>query len=77
MATHGSIPKFHAGKEDWSTWIPQLQYYFSANKITDVFKLIHNLLGDDLDMATFECIVKSREVSLPAKTFGNQTMIQV
>ena len=74
MATHGSIPKFHAGKEDWSTWIAQLQYYFSANKVTDddqkraillsnvapsVFKLIRNLLGDDLDMATFECIVKA------------------
>ena len=71
MATHGSIPKVHAGKEDWSTWIAQLQYYFSANKVTDddqkraillsnvapsVFNLI---LGDDLDTATFECIVKA------------------
>ena len=94
MATYArySIPKFHAGKEDWSTWIAQLQYYFSANKVTDddqkraillsnvapsVFKLIRNLLGDDLDTATFEGIVKSREVLLPAKTFGNRTTIQV
>ena len=74
LRTHGSIPKFHAGKEDWSTWIAQLQYYFSANKVTDddqkraillsniapsVFKLIRNLLGDDLDTATFEGIVKA------------------
>ena len=91
MATHGSIPKFHAGKEDWSTWIAQLQYYFSANKVTDddqkraillsnvapsVFKLIRNLLGDNLDMATLN-ISQSREVFLPAKTLGNHTTIQV
>ena len=58
----------------------QLQYYFAANKVTkddqkraillsnvapSVFKLIRNILGDELHTATHH---KSRGVSLPAKT---------
>ena len=76
MATHGSIPKFHPGKEDWSMWITQLQYYFMANKVTEddqkravllsnvapsVFKLICNILGDELPTATFERIKNAVE----------------
>lgn len=33
MATHGSVGKFEPGTVDWSTYIEQLQYYFSANGV--------------------------------------------
>ena len=32
---HGTISKFDPSKEDWSTWIEQLKFYFTANKVTD------------------------------------------
>jgi len=35
MATHGAISKFNPGRDDWSTWIEQLKFYFAANKVTD------------------------------------------
>jgi len=35
MATHGVISKLNLGRDDWSTWIEQLKFYFAANKVTD------------------------------------------
>ena len=59
MATHGSVGKFEPGTVDWSTYVEQLQYYFSANGVEAadkkssillancgpaIFKLIRSLL---------------------------------
>ena len=74
MTTHGRISQFHPGKEDWSTWVAQLKYYFTANKVTEddqkraillsnvppsVFKLVRNIFGDDIETTSFDRIAKS------------------
>ena len=35
MATHGSLSDFDSSKEDWSSYILRLKYYFEANEVTD------------------------------------------
>ena len=35
MATHGSLSAFDSSKEDWSSCILRLKYYFEANEVTD------------------------------------------
>ena len=35
MATHGSLSAFDSSKEDWSSYILRLKYYFEANEVTD------------------------------------------
>ena len=72
MATHGAISKFNPGRDDWSTWIEQLKFYFAANKVTDndtkrsillanvapaTFKLAKSLLGTDFANSNFKKIV--------------------
>ena len=72
MATHGAISKFNPGRDDWSTWIEQLKFYFAANKVTDndtkrsillanvapaTFKLAKSLLGTDFASSNFKKIV--------------------
>ena len=35
MATHGTVSKFQPKKEDWSTYVEQLTFYFAANGVTE------------------------------------------
>ena len=92
MTTHGRISQFHPGKEDWSTWVAQLKYYFTANKVTEddqkraillsnvppsVFKLVRNIFGDDIETTSFDQDCKVREGTLRAEAVGNCPKIQV
>ena len=73
MATYGAILKFDPSKDDWSIWIKQLKFYFTANKVTDndmkysvllanvdptTFKLAKSLLGTDFAGANIKKIVE-------------------
>jgi len=73
MATHGTVSKFQPGKEDWSTYVEQLNYYFAANGVTaeetkrsvllancgsSTFKLIRSLIeADKIDTTPYNDIV--------------------
>ncbi len=38
MATHGSVSAFDPSKEDWSSYVLRLKYYFDANGVTEASK---------------------------------------
>ena len=38
MATHGTLASFDPSKEDWSSYVLRLKYYFQANGVTDTEK---------------------------------------
>ena len=55
MATHGSVGTFEPGTVDWSTYVEQLQYYFSANGVESADKKRSILLAN-CGPATFKLI---------------------
>ena len=34
MATHGSVSAFEQSKEDWTSYVERLDFYFTANDVT-------------------------------------------
>ena len=72
MATHGTVHPFHPAKEEWSTYIERLSFYFSANDVTTdekkrsillsncgsaTFKLVQGLVETPLAETAYDAIV--------------------
>ena len=38
MATHGSLFPFDISKDDWTSYVLRLKYYFEANNVTEAGK---------------------------------------
>ena len=55
MATHGTVSKFQPNKEDWSTYVEQLTFYFAANGVTED-KQQSSILLANCGTATFKLI---------------------
>ena len=55
MAMHSSVSKFQPGKEDWSTYVEQLNFYFIANGVTTDEKK-RSILLSNCGSATFKLI---------------------
>ena len=55
MATHGTVSKFQPNKEDWSTYVEQLTFYFTTNGVTED-KQQRSILLANCGTATFKLI---------------------
>jgi hypothetical protein len=56
MATHSTVTRFQPGKDDWSTYIEQLNFYFIANGVTDAAKKKRSILLANCGSAAFKLI---------------------
>ena len=72
MATHGSLSAFDSSKEDWSSYILRLKYYFEANEVTDSNKKKSSACGP----ATFRRI-GSLLTTVRLESIGYEDLIAV
>ena len=66
MATHGTVDAFDSSKEQWSSYTERLEFYFTANGITDAAKKRAILLCN-CGPATFTLLKKLIQPSKPGE----------